>query len=359
MTKKICLYSFLVLLLLVSCGRPNPRAYQKSVNEFTTDFWVKTTPVKDQGHSELCWIYAMLATIESEHLMMGDSVNLSPDFTARMLLQDNAREYFFSRRDNPISMRGMGVSMLRLLQRYGCEPYDTYYNREPVNYQVLCRKIEQMARASVSLHQFNDHLQNLLDNEIGFMPKFVFMLGVEYTPLQFAHSVCMPDEYLSLTSYTHHPFGQRFVLESPDNVLRDSFLNIPIDSLMHHLVAALRHGHPVCWEGDISEPGFSFEKGIATQPAAANGDQQYRRQRDFEARRTTDDHAMQLCGLAHDRKGNRFFIAKNSWGTNNPYGGYMYLSYDYVRLKTVALFMSQKAFETGVRNGEWGMRNEE
>ncbi len=348
MKKKVVFPLFLGLVLFCACSRPTAQLAKKGGSDFITDAWVKTTPVKNQGQSPLCWVYGMLATIESEHLMMGDSVNLSTDYTARQLLQDKAHDYFFSRRDQPISLRGMGATMLRLMAKYGTEPFDTYYNREPVNLNVLCRKAEQMARASASLRQFDAHLQDLLDKEIGFMPRIVFMLGMEYTPLQFGHSVCMPDEYLSLTSFSHHPFGQRFVLESPDNVLRDSFLNVPIDSLMHHVVAALRHGHPVCWEGDISEPGFDFLKGTAVlQPEHAKIDQSAR-QRSFETQRTTDDHVMELCGLAHDRHGNRFFIAKNSWGTGNPYGGYMYLSYNYVKLKTLAFFMSRKAY--GIAN---------
>lgn len=354
MKKKAVFICLAALLLLFSCGRPAGKASRHRDGGYTTDAWVKTTPVKNQGQSALCWVYAMLATIESEHLMMGDSVNLSADFPARMLLQDKAREYFFSRRDEPISLRGMCATALRLVEQYGAEPFDSYYTREPVNYGVLARKVEQVARASVSLRQMNARLQDLLDNEIGFMPRYVFMLGMEYTPLQFGRSVCMPDEYLSLTSFDHHPFGRRCVLETPDNVLRDSFYNVPIDRLMHHAVAALRNGHPVCWEGDISEPGFDFAAGRAVlQDERATIDQRQRQQH-FETLQTTDDHAMMLCGLAHDRHGNRYFIAKNSWGKTNSTGGYIYLSYNYVKLKTVAMYMSRKAYRQGDGNRQTG-----
>ncbi|MBM6992263.1 MAG: cysteine protease [Prevotella sp.] len=352
MNKKAFYLWFLASLLLYTCSRPTTQSTHGSSKEFTIDTWVKTTPVKDQGRSPFCWMFAMLATIESEHLMMGDSINLSTDYVARMLLQEKAHDYFFSRRDQPILLRGMGSTLIHLIQTYGAEPYDSYYSREPVNYYVLCRKIEQMVRTTISLHQLNTHLLNILDNEVGYMPNIVFMLGMEYTPRQFGQSVCLPDEYVSLTSFSHHPFGQRFVLEMDDNVLRDSFLNIPIDSLMHHATVALQHGHPVCWEGDVSEPGFDFDKGTAElQHEKATIDQLYR-QRSFEQRKTTDDHAMELCGLAHDRQGNRYFIAKNSWGPNNLYGGYMYLSYNYVKLKTIALFMSRKAYEAGTTSGK-------
>ena len=107
--------------------------------------------------------------------------------------------------------------------------------------------------------------------------------------------------------------------------------------------AAGDDGHPVCWEGDISEPGFDFRRGCATLPDERHEPTQADRQRAFEQFQTTDDHCMELCGLARDADGHLFFIAKNSWGTDNPYRGFMYLSYNYVRMKTIAIV---------VRNGE-------
>ena len=88
------------------------------------------------------------------------------------------------------------------------------------------------------------------------------MLGALYTPLEFAHSVCTDDEYIALTSFTHHPYGQRFSLEVPDNYFHNTFLNVPLDAMMNRIVQSLRSGHPVCWEGDISEPGFLFGNGL-------------------------------------------------------------------------------------------------
>ena len=72
--KKI-VFALLGLVMIISCGRPQSRKPVRS--EFCNDVVIKTTPVLDQGRSPLCWAYAMLATIESEHLMQGDSVHLS------------------------------------------------------------------------------------------------------------------------------------------------------------------------------------------------------------------------------------------------------------------------------------------
>jgi aminopeptidase C len=337
--------------ILASCGHSDSRSFIRDDKEFTNEVVIKTTPVKNQGRSPLCWAYAMLATIESERLMMGDSLELSVDYYARMLLKDKTREYFFSRGQGQISLRGTSSMLLNLISAYGAQAYTGYYNERPVNCNVLARKAQRLADTAPSLAKMEERMERLLDDNIGFLPRFVYMYGAEYTPKQFAESVCLPGEYLSLTSFTHHPFGERFVLEVPDNQMRDSFMNVPIDTLMFRVERAIRRGHPVCWEGDISEPGFSFQEGRAVvmhkQAMFLNKKKeitQTDRQRAFERRETTDDHCMELCGLAHDRSGRKYFRAKNSWGKTGRYIGFMYLSYDYVKLKTIAFYMSKTAW---------------
>lgn len=326
-------YLLLAVLCLVACGKPARQSAGQPL-PFTVECRIKTTPVKNQGNSNLCWLYGMLATIESEHLMAGDSVNLSPDYLARMLLREGTTRYFFSRRQSDLSLRGMAPMALFYMARYGMEPYDSYHG-DSTDYRLLARKLMYAARTSRSLSLLASRTETLLDEQINFLPRLVFMLGAQYTPLEFAHSVYRRGEYASLTSFSHHPFYRPFELETPDNRLHQQFLNLPLDSLMRRVERALRSGHPVCWEGDISEPGFCFEQGTATVPARSVTQQS--RQRAFERRLTTDDHVMELVGIAHDAAGRRFYIAKNSWGTANPYGGFMFLSEAYVRLKTIAV----------------------
>lgn len=337
------IWAALLALLLGGCGKPEKPVKAKEHQRFVNEVMLKTTPVDDQGQGELCWVYAMLATIETEHLMMGDSVSLSPDYLARMFLRDQAQRYYLAGGSRPLSLRGMAPMALRLMERYGAMDYDAYHNYKGVNYDVLTRKAQQACRKAASLSQVNEWMDLLLDREVGYMPRYVFMMGAEYTPLEFAHSVCRPGEYLQLTSFTHHPFGKPFVLELPDNLMLDRYLNVPIDTLMDMAVRALRAGHPVCWEGDISEPGFDFDNGVAVLQHENLKADQRRRQWAFETRRTTDDHCMMLCGIARDHEGRRFFIAKNSWGKNNRYGGFMYLSENYVRMKTIAMLISGNA----------------
>ena len=347
--KKTCLVALLTALLLVtSCSEQTKEEKQSLTNTVApqTECLVPTTPVKDQGHSSLCWIYAMLATIESEHLMMGDSVNLSAHFVARSLIEEEAERVYLSKGKESIRLRGMAQDLIDIIQRHGLTHYDSF--RSEANYSVLKRKadmlVRQYAGRSNGLQDMKTALCTLLDNQIHPELRFVFMLGAEYTPLEFAHSVCMDDEYVALTSFSHHEYGQSFVLEVPDNHGRHTFMNLPLDSLMGHIDDALQRGHPVCWEGDSSEPLFSFAQGIAKMTTDSVRVTQKMRQQMFERLQTTDDHCMEIIGLASTPLGKRYYICKNSWGTKNPFGGLMYLSENYVRAKTLAVWMSQKAY---------------
>jgi bleomycin hydrolase len=232
----------------------------------------------------------------------------------------------------------MASMLIHIIQQDGAIPFDSYYSKDGVNYNILCRKLAMAVKTAHSFADVQSKADAIMDEEIGYMPApSVHMLGATYTPLEFAHSVCRENEYDSYTSFTHHPFGSRVVLETPDNLMNDSFLNLPIDSLMNLIVSRLQSGRAVCWEGDVSEPGFDAVNGVGEVPE--KNVTQEMRQRQFESLKTTDDHCMSIVGIAHDKKGNRFFILKNSWGTNNRFHGFVYLSYEYVKLKTIAVFL--------------------
>ena len=216
--KKLVILLTLVLSL-TSCHRE--RQVQQILQKPRTECLVKTTPVKDQGASELCWIYAMLATIESDRLMEGDSVNLSPQFIARKYLEEQADRFYLSGGKEKISMRGMSSMLLH----YGMTHYDAFH-RDDVDFRVLTRKIEQMAQVSMAerkgLTAFRKDIGGMLDESLHGLPRYVFMLGAEYTTLEFAHSLCHEDDYEALTSFTHHPFGSRFVTRHFDEQDREN-----------------------------------------------------------------------------------------------------------------------------------------
>jgi bleomycin hydrolase len=321
--------------LLLSCGKQAEN--NKDKNPFVVDILLKTTPVKDQGQGSLCWAYAMFSTIETNHLMQGDSVNLSVDYIARRLFTRQALQNYLSNGKKHFNQRGMASMLIHIIQQEGAIPFDSYYSKDEVNYNILCRKLAKAVRAAHGFGDVQAKADAIMDSEIGYMPApSVHMLGATYTPLEFAHSVCRENEYDNYTSFAHHPFGSRFILETPDNLMNDSFLNLPIDGLMNLIVNRLKNGRAVCWEGDISEPGFDAENGVGEVPEKKVT--QEMRQQQFESLKTTDDHCMSIVGMAHDKQGNRYFIMKNSWGTSNRFHGFIYLSYNYVKLKTIAIF---------------------
>lgn len=242
------------LMLCTACSQPVPK-------HLTHEVLNRMTPIKDQGDSQTCWIYAMLAAIETEHLAWGDSVNLSPYYIEKMLEQEA---------DAPDSKRGMGATLIRLIHQYGIVGYDAM------------RSVERNP------------------------PVWVFMLGATYTPQEFARSVCAPNEYIALTSSDKEPYYQTVDIKETDNWLHDRFLNVPIDTLLIKTERAVRQHHGICWE--------------------------------------SREHAMAIVGIAHDTEGGKYFIMKNSWGTDGPYKGLDYLSFEDFRRRTLAVEMTKEAF---------------
>lgn len=253
-------------------------------HHFTVDVLNSFTPVKNQSGTETCWAYAMLAAIETEHIMRGDSVHLSVAYVVQMAKRDSRM---------PPSLRAVGMTLVNMINRYGVVPYNAMPEEEP-------------------------------DLPL---PQFAFMEGCRYTPLEFAHSVCAPGEYVGLGTTDSCPYYEEYVFDVPDNWEHNRLLNLPPDSLLRLTERAVREGHGVCWEGDTSEPGFSFKDGVAQSPYA------------FTA--PADNHCMAIVGLAHDEEQRPYFIMKNSWGTANHYGGLMFMSFDYFLMKTLAVFMSR------------------
>ena len=242
----------IVALLLFGCNDKPPK-------EYVHDILLPMTPIKDQGQSQLCWAYAMLATIETEHILRGDSVNLSAQYLGRMLKRKN--------------QRAMGQTALNLMTHYGIVGYDV---------------LPDDATPELST------------------PKWVFMLGARYTPLEFAHSVCAPEEYLSLTCWPDSPYYKKIEVPVPDNWEHNRLLNIPFDTLKTHTDRALQHRHPVCWE--------------------------------------SRGHAMAIVGLAHDKAGEPYYVMKNSWGTDQPHGGLVYMPADKMWRDVIALYMTKEAY---------------
>lgn len=307
---------------------------------FTDSLAVAAPRVRDQGESDLCWMYAMLTTIEADRLAVGDSVALSADYPVRRWIEERLPYGYLSRGATPLSLRGMGVTALALIERYGLVPEDACHRRPPYgDYAAIARGVERVARMSRTVAEMRQRTARWLDEAICPLPRRVYMLGAEYTPREFAHSVARPGGYRALTSYTHHPWGERFPLELADNVLAGEFLNVPPDTLLARVDRALAAGHAVCWEGDITEPGFDDGRGVARLGYTPSGNIAARRQRDLESGATTDDHCMAILGTSRDESGRLYYIAQNSWGTDSPARGRIRLSREYLMMKTVAVYL--------------------
>jgi bleomycin hydrolase len=228
----------------------------------------------------------MLSTIETEHIMKGDSVHLSPAWVEHMMERDSLM---------PSSPRAVGMTLIHLIERHGLVPYQSMPS--------------------------TDYLP----------PRWAFMLGAQYTPLEFAHSVCAPGEYIGIGHSDQYPDYAYYVMESPDNWERNELLNLPADTLLEVVVRAVRQHHGICWEGDTSERGFDWPSGLA-RLSFLNGS-------------TTDDHCMAIVGLARDEHDEPYFILKNSWGTNQPHEGLVYMPVRQLWHDVAAIYLTHDAWE--------------
>lgn len=271
-----------ILLLFILLGILSCKMERVPKHYFTDEVRLRTTPVKNQGNTQLCWAFAMLATIETNHIMLGDSVNLSPYYVSSILgLHDKKKQ------------RGVAQDLLTIIQRHGICGWDA------------CNDAETPA------------------------PKRVFMFGVEYTPQQFARSVCRRNEYITLTHVAKCAMMQPVGLDLADSRYPHKALNVPKDTLLARIDTALFRGQAVCWEGELDSKLFDWDEGIAVAPKVS-----------FDSF-PSDDHCMTIIGKAHDEKGEPYYIMKNSWGEDNAYKGFVYMHRDYVRHKTTCIVLPQ------------------
>ena len=335
-----------VALMVAACSEP---PVQKK--HFKTEVLLKMTPVKNAKADGLGWVYGMLATIETERLMLGDSVNLSPAYLARLYLMDQVERRYQTHGVQEITIQGTGMAALHLLERKGVIAFDSYRVSQSLNWSLLIRQLTMMTDVSWAHRRKWEELKNevgdLLDRKMSPAPRFVFMYGCEYTPLQFAQSVCKKDDFLPLTSFTHHPFNKWFIIEAPYKWRLKPSYNIPIEQLMDVLDKALDAGYTVAWGGDVT--GDFTRTGLAMLPDGVKPSQ-HLRQEQWNDWRFTYDHVMLIYGKAVDEQGNPFYMVKNSWGKSGQYNGIWYMSRDYIALNTTYLFLNRHSLPKKLRD---------
>ena len=318
------------LLLLSSCTQPSSdKSYLNPSHSGEMEGGFSTTPVKDQGKVEACWIYAYLACIETERIeYFRDSMNLSPIWLVRNLLLEQASESYLSQGAMPVSVRGIGPDAERLLKKYGMVQWSTYCP-DDLNSRVLERIVRQKVKIAVNNRMGLERLNNEVDEALPFIPHNLrngfYLYSAHYTPKQFGESLLYGIKFKWLTSYTHHPYGEPFVLEVPDNHRRHAVMNVPINDMYSQVVNALKNHHPIYWEGRM--PG--------NRKPSIDGNLPLLRQRALERFKTTDQHAMAIVGLTKTKQGDTCFICKNSWGEQWGMNGYCLMSKEDFLINTI------------------------
>lgn len=346
--KYYTLFPLLLLLLgLTGCGLGRHPGVEFPAYAFTIDTLYPATPVKHQGRTSNCWAYAMASLFETEWIMQhGDTIELSPEYIVRCKYHDQFENYCSSDSPEPICQGGLGHTFLHTFHAYGILPwgeYDRSYRGRP-NYRRLLKQIRLLARMATGNRERKDAyrsgLERLLDAKLGTVPDSFRYQGRDFTPQSFAQGLpAARNTYIELTSFSNKDYHSWISLDLSDNWERSLFYNVPLDELTGIMASALQQGCTFVWDGDVSEPCFSMMEGLAFYPPEFVADEQARLD-SFLAGTTTDDHMMHIVGLARNREGERFFIAKNSYGSVGPHGGYVYLSERYVRMKTVSILVS-------------------
>lgn len=319
------------LLSMSFCSWANENKTDSVGYQFTVTKELNTNPVKDQSRSGTCWSFSTLSFIEDDLLRQGKpAVDLSEMFIVRNDYIEKAIKYVRMHGDIAFSAGGSAYDVLYIIDKYGIVPEKFTYN------------------------------------------------GVEYTPQSFAKSLSIKaSDYVPLTSFTHHDFYKPFAIEVPDNWLWSEYYNIPLNELMETIDYAIDKGFTVMWASDVSEKGFQYLKGFAVVPVEKKNEnlsgtelarwvklsksekegelykfeepeeEQYidqkLRQEAFDNYETTDDHGMVFVGTAVDQNGTKYYKVKNSWGTEQIYGGFFYASEAFVKYKTMDILVHKDA----------------
>ncbi len=360
-----CLVTFPSLVVAKKKKDPKPPY------KFTIEVEYPRTATKNQGSSSTCWSYSATSFLESEMQRIGKpAVELSVMFTVRNIYIDKAEQFVRWNGKDEFGPGGADHDVVNSIRKYGIVPWSAYPGNEIKEEGVIHNEMDGVLRAYVDAIVKNPNKKistawktgftNLVDAYLGAVPGNFEYNGTSYTPLTFAEYTGLNmDDYVEISSFSHHPFYEQFVLEVPDNWIRGSVYNVPVDELDQIVEFSLKNGYTVAWATDL-EKGFNYGVGVGVVPPD-NWDgktfkpgmepeiTQERRQTGFENYQTTDDHGMHLVGIAHDQNGGKYYLDKNSWGPGNLYKGYSYVSSAYLKLKTTCIMVNKKGIPTEIR----------
>jgi len=341
-----------------------------SPSNFTIEKSIAATSVKNQAMTGTCWCFSTTSLVESQLIKnkLGE-FDLSEMFEVRNVYIEKAKNYILRQGHAQFGEGGLGHDLIRAIGTYGAEPESVYSGllngQKQHNHEKLIGQLQKYLDSVKAMRRvpenWLDGYEAILDRSIGTPPKSFTYNGKEYTPKTFATDVMHfdPSDYVSLTSFTHHPYYAPFILEVPDNFSNGSFYNLPLNELIDVTKEAINKGYSISWDADVSNSGFQMAAGKAVNldslPAGATKQDVVdgkvtdykanatRRQELFENLTTQDDHLMHITGLEKDKNGNEYFLVKNSWGEVGPNKGYINVSENYFGINTISLVVPKAA----------------
>lgn len=398
--------AFLTLGAIAICATSVLAQEEKKEDEgykFDTVKVIPVTSVKDQNNAGTCWSYSGIAFLEAELLRLGKGeYDLSEMYVVEKTYNDRAMAAVRTHGDVSFSQGGAFNDVIYCLKHYGMVPDaempagaaygDTLSNHTELS-ALTDVMVEAVAKGKLKKLQYSPDgqplwlkaVQAVHETYLGKIPEKFNYKGVEYTPKSFGESLGLnPDDYVSITSYTHHPFYEQFVLEIQDNWRWGQSYNVPLDEMMEIFDYAIDNGYTIAWGSDVSEQGFRYtRKGFAVLPATdgkaaakVGSDQakwsgmsasdiadeaakhptpqrwvtQEERQQAYDNWETTDDHGMLIFGKAKDQMGNEYYMVKNSWGKyNGEFGGNFFVSKAFARYKTMNIVVHKDAIPAAIK----------
>lgn len=383
--------SFLLLAVSFQISAQAPKDSLPEKYVFTARITLPATPVKDQSATGTCWSYATTSFIESELLRLTkDTFDLSEMYFVRKAYETKALNYVRLHGTANFGQGGQAHDVMNVIRRYGMATEEAYSGLANGQTKPSHAELEAVLTAMVGAIAKNpagklspewmNAISGVLDVYLGKVPSSFGKTNT--TPSEFAKKI-NPDDYIEITSYSHHPYYTQFALEIPDNWSGDQYYNVQPDELIQIMDYALGKGYTVAWDGDVSDKGFSHKNGVAIVPEvsienmAATERSKWEkltekerraqfytfgkpvpeknispemRQAAFDNYLATDDHLMHVTGSVTDQNGKRYFRSKNSWAAeSNSDGGYLNMSESYVRLNTIAIMVHKDALPKEIR----------